>query len=78
MRIRAAVLLFLISFTDVSFALDAVVPGELYAEPPTLLCLGFEWNIEGDDNRNATVSVEYREHGASSWRKAMPLLRIGG
>ena len=27
---------------------DAVKPGELIAEPATLICLGFEWRISGD------------------------------
>ena len=34
---------------------NAVVPGELFTEPPTLINLGFEWLIQGDDNRNASV-----------------------
>ena len=42
---------------------NAVVPGELFTEPPTLINLGFEWLIQGDDNRNASVAVWYRETG---------------
>lgn len=56
---------------------DAVQAGEFRVEPPTLHCLGFEWRIEGDDNRNASVAVEYRKAGAREWRAALPLLRIG-
>ena len=37
--------------------------GELLIEPPTLINLGFEWLIEGDDNRNAAVAVSYRKTG---------------
>jgi hypothetical protein len=58
--------------------MDAVNPGEFIVEPPTLICLGFEWSIEGDANRNTTVAVSYREVGAEGWRDALPLLRIGG
>ncbi len=47
-------------------------------EHPTLLNLGFEWEISGDANRNATVAVQYRPVGESAWRQAMPLVRIGG
>ncbi|HEX5172237.1 MAG TPA: hypothetical protein VFW11_23840, partial [Cyclobacteriaceae bacterium] len=47
-------------------------------EPPTLLCAGFEWAISGDENRNAVVSVRYRKKGATEWKNALPLLRIGG
>jgi hypothetical protein len=56
---------------------NSVKPGEFFVEPPTLLNLGFEWRIEGDDNRNATVAVQYRKAGESQWREAQPLLRIG-
>ena len=43
-----------------SQSFDAVKAGELVVEPPTLICLGFEWEIAGDQNRNATVAVAYR------------------
>ncbi len=57
---------------------NAVEPGEFIIEPPTLTNLGFEWRISGDDNRNASVTVEYRVAGTGEWKEAMPLLRIGG
>jgi hypothetical protein len=57
---------------------NAVVAGELVVEPPTLINLGFEWWIEGDDNRNASVAVSFRERGAAEWRPALPLLRLHG
>ena len=46
---------------------NAVVPGELFTEPPTLINLGFEWLIQGDENRNARVEVWYRKTGEASW-----------
>ena len=46
-------------------------------EPPTLISLGFEWRIDGDDNRNAAVSVSYRKKGEQAWKEGLPLLRIG-
>jgi hypothetical protein len=59
-------------------AKDSVQPGEFIIEPPTLQNLGFEWYIDGDENRNATVQVEYRIAGSGSeWKAGMPLLRIG-
>src|SRR5262245_16694597 len=57
---------------------NGVRPGEFTLEPPTLICLGFEWAISGDDNRNATVEVSYRRAGDGPWRDALPLLRMGG
>ena len=47
-----------------SQAQDNVQPGEFIVEPPTLQNLGFEWFIDGDDNRNATVKVEFRIAGS--------------
>ena len=55
---------------------NAVTAGELILEPPTLISLGFEWMIEGDDNRNARVDLSYRKAGDGSWREGLPLLRI--
>ena len=57
-------------------AQDTTTAGELVVEPPTLHALGFEWYIDGDDNRNAAVSLEYRESGAQDWQTGLPLLRI--
>ena len=58
---------------------NATTVGEFIIEPPTLENLGFEWYIEGDDNRNATVQVEFRIAGSDGdWMRGMPLLRIGG
>ena len=57
---------------------NAVVPGELVIEPPTLINLGFEWLIQGDDDRNASVTVTFRRQGDSAWRNALPLLRLQG
>ncbi|HEV3215316.1 MAG TPA: hypothetical protein VGZ27_06315, partial [Vicinamibacterales bacterium] len=54
----------------------AVKAGEFLVDPPTLINLGFEWAISGDDNRNAKVEVSYRKKGTVEWRKAMPLMRL--
>src|SRR5579862_5529134 len=50
--------------------------GELSSDPPTLVSLGFEWRIMGDDNRNAKVEAFYRKTGESSWHLALPLMRL--
>ncbi len=57
---------------------DGVEPLRFHVEHPTLLNLGFEWSIRGDDNRNATVAVKFREAGQAAWREGLPLVRIGG
>ena len=61
-----------------SHAANAVKAGELVIDPATLINLGFEWIISGDDNRNAKVEVSYRKKGEKAWRKAMPLMRLQG
>lgn len=58
--------------------LARVTPGELIIDPPTLINLGFEWLIDGDANRNATVEVSYRKSGDTAWKTGMPLLRLQG
>ena len=58
-------------------AADKSTAGEFITEPPTLISLGFEWRIDGDDNRNAQVAVTYRKQGEQAWKSGPPLLRIG-
>ena len=55
-----------------------ITPGEFVVENPTLINLGFEWHVSGDNNRNASVAVSYRKVGENTWREAMPLLRLNG
>ena len=55
-----------------------VAPGEFVVEHPTLINLGFEWHIDGDANRNASVDVSFRKQGETAWRKALPLVRLHG
>ena len=50
--------------------------GLFVVEPPTLISLGFEWYVEGDNNHNAAVEVSYRKKAESAWKNALPLLRI--
>jgi hypothetical protein len=57
---------------------NAVVAGEIVVEPPTLINLGFEWLIQGDDNRNAEVAVSFRRQGETAWHPALALLRLHG
>lgn len=71
-------LLLLLLSVPALLAQNATQAGRFTVEHPTLLNLGFEWSIQGDANRNATVSVEFRPAGETAWRKALPLVRIGG
>lgn len=55
---------------------NAILPGRFLIDPPTDHNLGFRWYVEGDSNRNATVEVSYRKQGETTWRTALPLLRV--
>src|SRR5260221_14116356 len=71
----------LFSFGDRAAAVEnqiRVKPGEFIVDHPTLINLGFEWVIEGDDNRNARVDVSYRKQGDTQWKQGLPLLRLQG
>src|SRR5271170_2109963 len=61
-----------------SAAENRIKPGEFIIDHPTLINLGFEWLIEGDDNRDAQVAVSYRKQGETAWRHGLPLLRLQG
>jgi hypothetical protein len=77
----APLLLGLFSVGDRAAAADSsnkVTPGEFVIDHPTLINLGFEWVIQGDDNRNAKVDVTYRKRGETQWKVALPLLRLQG
>src|SRR4051812_34038201 len=59
-------------------AANGVKAGQLNVERPTLISEGFDWRIDGDDNRNATVTVKYRKKADSTWKTGLPFLRAGG
>ena len=73
-----AVLAMPLAATGQPRAANAVRAGEFLVEPATLINLGFEWLIDGDDNRNASVAVSYRRPGEAAWRPALPMLRLKG
>src|SRR3974390_1432358 len=57
-------------------AQNSTTAGELTTEPTTLVSLGFEWRIAGDNNHNANDETAYRKKGESSWHPALPLMRL--
>jgi hypothetical protein len=74
---RAAVASFImLLFVNRAAGADKTVSGRFITEPPTLISLGFEWEIQGDDNRNAEVTVSYRKKGAQVWQQGLPLFRL--
>jgi len=71
--------LFLISIVLLGtngFAQDSTIPGELTTPYPTMINLAVEWNIQGDENQDGIVTVQYREKGEKIWKEGMPLRRV--
>src|SRR5215471_16262317 len=77
MRTSILGLLLLALSTPGLLGADKTTIKEFITEPSTLLSLGFEWRIDGDDNRNASVATFYRKKGEQMWKQGLPLLRIG-
>lgn len=79
-RRAAALLLLSIFFPSVAAAqsaCSAIDVGAVIEDPATFNSLGFSLPVlSGDSNYNAAVSVRYRVTGSSSWRNALPLLRV--
>jgi hypothetical protein len=73
---RTSMVLGLLLFALTLTAANKTTSGEFIAERPTLVSLGFEWHIDGDDNHNAAVSVFYRKKGEQPWKEGLPMLRL--
>ena len=59
-----------------TYAQDKTIPGEVQSPYPTIENLALEWFIEGDDNQNGRVTVQFREKGEMTWKEGMPLRRV--
>ena len=55
---------------------DVLHPGMVSVDRPTVVTLGVQLLVTGDDNHNARVAVRYRPLGAETWRSAMDLFRV--
>ena len=71
-------ILTLVLASTTAYAQNGTEAGRFVVEHPTLMSLGFEWEIRGDENRNASVEVTFRASGETAWRTALPLVRVGG
>jgi len=58
-------------------AADSIQPGTLASDPATHCCLGVYLPItSGDDDRDASATLRYRQTGTADWRNGLPLLRV--
>jgi hypothetical protein len=58
----------------VSDQASADAPPQL--DRPTLHSLGVYWIVQGDDDGDASIRLEYREAGTAAWRVGAPLFRV--
>ena len=68
-RVLLALVVQVMLFPRPSWSQTTTGSGEFIVEPPTLLSLGFEWKISGDDNRNARAETSYRRKGERRGRR---------
>lgn len=61
---------------DAAWAVDKVTALDIEIVPPTVVSGGVDWKIYGDDNRNASVKLEYRRVGAAQWNEGLGLFRL--
>ena len=57
-------------------ATDKITVLDIRVVPPTVVSGGVDWAIYGDDNRNATATLEYRRVGAEEWQRGLDLFRL--
>jgi hypothetical protein len=53
-----------------------IVVGEVEVDPSTPHTIGLSLPIVGDEDFDASVSVAYRKSDSSTWKEALPLLRV--
>ncbi|RFC45936.1 MAG: Right handed beta helix region [Verrucomicrobia bacterium] len=57
-------------------AADFTTPGAITTPFPTLNHLALEWEIEGDEDLDATCQVKFRKEGGTVWSEGRPLVRV--
>lgn len=72
--LRTVVLLLALATT--ARADDVLHPGTVVLDTPTVVSLGVQLLITGDDDHDAEVRVRYRPTGELAWRDGLPLFRV--
>jgi hypothetical protein len=66
----------LIALPRLARADDVLQVGTVNIDPPTLVSLGVQLLVSGDDDHDAQVSVRYRPLSTVTWKTAMDLFRV--
>ncbi len=67
---NAIAALSLLALAGAALGADAITPGKLDIDPPTLIGGGFQWWMTGDENHNARLKVVFRRKGRDAWQSA--------
>jgi MYXO-CTERM domain-containing protein len=59
-----------------AYAGDTLQVLETVVDPPTVISLGVQVLISDDDDRDATISLRFRDVGAPDWEEGLPLVRV--
>lgn len=76
MRCIRFVLLLVVCVWAPAHAGDLLEVLEVALDRPTLHALGIQVRIAGDADRDARITVRYRQVGTDTWRDGLPLLRV--
>jgi hypothetical protein len=68
--------IFMMSGLIQAISQNYTLPGRITSPYPTLINLAVEWDIQGDENQNGIVTVQYRTTGQTDWKQGMPLFRV--
>lgn len=68
--------LVLFGHAGIALAADDLTVLETKVDRPTLIHLGVQVTIADDDDRDAAITVRYREVGAPDWREGPALIRV--
>lgn len=58
-----------------AWAVNSTSPGDTSGYS-TIRSIGVEWDIVGDDDHDATATVQYRPMGAGTWQDGLDLVRV--
>jgi hypothetical protein len=64
--------------TSAVLAGNALVPSTVTVDESTFHAIGFRYIVDGDDNKDATLTVSWRRLGDVSWQQGPAGLRING
>jgi len=76
LRLRLPAILAALALAQAVRADDVLRPGAAVLDTPTVITLGVQLLVTGDDDHDARVTVRYRPTADVAWRDGLPLFRV--